>query len=245
MSKIELRNKLLEIVTKMGDDSGSGHTGNIPTFDYYALDYLEFAEQNLEGYLNIDDERKKENELISCVSNLKRALENQIECFLESWNLRKVFSKKNIGLYKKLDFLSKSGFFSSRTINRFGLIRNKVEHDFQKPKIDDLESLFDLVTALVSILQNAMTSAICDEIAFVVYDNEWENEIEYFKISYDAKNRNIKVKWWPKGSEDGGTKLMASISDPEEFSYFFKILVLLNQLEGYASFEHIKIRIKS
>ena len=40
---------------------------------------------------------EKENELISCVTNLKRALIASIECFLGSWGLRAEMKKRILG----------------------------------------------------------------------------------------------------------------------------------------------------
>lgn len=74
----QLKQHILQILRRLEVDGGSGHIPSFPKFDFYALDYLEFAELNLEAFLRETDIRKKDNELISCVSNLKRALDNQI-----------------------------------------------------------------------------------------------------------------------------------------------------------------------
>ena len=125
-----------------------------------------------------------------------------------------------------------------------------MEHEFQKPKIDDLESLFDLVTALVSILQTAMTTSFHEEIEFIIHNEDWKSIKGSFVIYYQSEEKTIYVSWSKKKlgeikSGDDTTEVKATLEDPEKFAYFFRVLVLLNQLEGYASYEHIKTKIKA
>jgi len=73
--KDQLREKMLFFLEHLTAEGGTGHQGSIPEFDYYALDYLDFAELNLRRYDAATSDRERENELIGCVSNLKRALD--------------------------------------------------------------------------------------------------------------------------------------------------------------------------
>lgn len=54
---------------------------------------------------------------------------------------------------KKLEFLKAAGVFSSRSLARLNTIRNRMEHDYEVPKVADIESYFDLVAAFVSVLE--------------------------------------------------------------------------------------------
>lgn len=241
-SKQQLRDILLEFIDRMDSGGGSGHSGEIPKFDYYAFDYLEFAELNLQKHHESNQVREKENELISCLSNLKRALDCQMECFLESWNIRKNFRKKNLGLDKKLSFLAEAGLFTSRTIHRFSKIRNKFEHEFQKPEVQDLEALFDLVTAFVAILQNAMMSGFLETHEMEIFD-ENEERLGGFYFEYDTESTTftgtLNIRTEPPREET----VSASLSNPSEFAYFFKVLYLLNHLDSFASIDHIKAKL--
>ena len=240
LSKKEtLKNKLLETIEQLTLDGGSGHSPNIPEYDYYAFDYLEFAELNLTKYTTSQLQREKENELIGCFSNLKRALDCQIECFLFSWNLQKKVKKANLGLDKKLTFLADIGLFSSRTITRFTLLRNIIEHEFKRPDSENLEAIFDLVTAFVSILQNAMNSAIMDYLEFSIMDKDNENKCGNFIFKYDTDNLNIHAHWALKTPSKEDIEIEVSYSEIPDFTYFFKVFFLLNKINSFASYDHI------
>jgi len=235
-----LREHILEVIDRMIVGSGSGQHRSIPKFDYYAIDYLDFAHLNLDSYLSISDSLRKDNELISCVSNLKRAVDNQIECFLESWGLREDTKKRNLGLDTKLSFLAEVGIIRSRTIQRFSSIRNKVEHGFQRPEIGDLEAMFDLVTALVALLQNNMASGHDSELNCAVYNKDDTKEVEVFELIYDFDSLEIIASWELRENRSDITTVSAGLSEFKDFAYFFRVLLLLNQLDTFASRTHVK-----
>lgn len=243
----EIRDKLQELVLqyleKLSYESGSSSSLNLPDFDYYASDFLEFAELNLNAYTAAIDSREKENELMSCVANLKRALECQIDCFLHVWGLSTAVGKKNLGLDVKLRFLTEAGIFTSRTIQRFTVIRNRIEHDYKKPLISDLEALFDLVTAFVSILHNVMVLRSNDNIGFQILDND--ERIGFFHIGFNEPKPTFKAEWEIyKPVLDKG-QLAVTLDDPTNFAYFFRIWYILASLDAYGSWEHAYAKIKA
>ena len=150
-----------------------------------------------------------------------------------------------MGFDKKLLFLSDAGFFNSRTIRRFGTLRNKIEHEFKRPKIDDLEAYYDLVTALVAILQNGMTPGFSETIELSVYDEAWKNEIGFFYMSYKSETRCFYARWGTFRVAEDNSEIFASLDSPEDFAYFFRVLVLLNQRESLASREHIERKLQT
>lgn len=246
MTKKEaLKTKILELIDHIASNGGTGSLGSVPVFDYYALDYLEFAELNLQSQGSVSNIRARENELISCVSNLKRALDCQIECFLEWWNIRDDFRKRNLGLDTKLAFLAEAGLFTSRTINRFTLMRNKIEHDFRKPQIEDLEALYDLVTAFVAILQTAMTAGFRYSVEMGIYAEDDETEIGWFCLEYDRDTKKFHVEWNYKDDPVKNGTVDSSLSVPEDFAYFFRVMYLLNMFESFSSVDHIRMKLNA
>lgn len=241
-SRQVLQNILLEILDHLSPSGGTGHGGRVPNFDYYALDYLEFAELNLQRYYKSEVQREKENELISCLSNLKRALDCQIECFLESWSIRAHFSKKNLGLDTKLSFLAEAGLFSSRTIHRFSKMRNRFEHEFHKPEVQDLEALYDLVTAFVAILQSVMMSGFMEMHEFEIVDTN-EESIGLFVLEYEPDSNKFTAELNIKTPTPREETVSADLSTPADFAYFFRVLYLLNHMNSYSSLEHIKAKL--
>jgi hypothetical protein len=240
--KEALKAVILEFLERLQPSSGMGHSGHIPEFDYYPMDYLEFAELNLNRYFQAVSERDKENELIACLSNLKRALDCQIECFLESWNLREECRKNNLGLDKKLSFLAEAGLFSSRTIRRFTEVRNRFEHDFQKPQIQDLESLYDLVQAFVAILQNAMSSGFQQEVEMEIWD-ENENVVGDFSLCYDSGSKSFTAQWKVTTDPPREGSATAALSSPQDFAYFFRVLYLLTVFYTFPSYDYIRAKL--
>ena len=235
----ELKAILFEIIERLQLSGGSGHIEEQPDFDYYALDYLSFAESNLEHYLLPQDSLQKDNELISCVSNLKRALDNQISCFLNSWGLLSEFNKKNIGLDKKLEFLTDSGLFNSRTIRRFSTLRNKVEHEFRRPEVSDLEAMYDLTVSLVIILQQSTGPNISNELDFEIFDIDFEVEKGSFSIEYNYEDHSFIARW--SGECDGS--VTTNLDSPSYFAYFLRVLLTLNYLESYGDVRHIRSKL--
>lgn len=219
-SKEKLKMFLKKYYMKFLPDYGGGSTPRFPTFHLGPIDYLNFAEKELQ----IKDVRN----YINCIGHLKRAIECQIDTFLHICNLYDIFEKRNLGLSKKLDFLKEIGIFSSRSLNRFNMIRNRVEHYYETPKIDDIEVYYDLVYAFVALLQSAIfiLSNHC-EIGFQI-----KNSNGYFEIEYDCEEPCIKCRW---KTDDEKEELKVLATDFINFSYFMKVLILLNQKDCFAS----------
>lgn len=217
MSKSEqLKSFIKNNILLLEMDVGGWREVKAPSFELYARDYLEFAQQELD--------KKTVVSLINCVSHLKRAADCQIDIFFHVYNLHKIFNKRNLKFEKKLDFLGEAGIFTSRSLTRFNTIRNKMEHNYEAPKIDDIEVYFDLVFALITILERL--TALHSEITFVTYGDL--NAINGgFSIEYVEDEPCIKVVL---GYGDGSEELMVSAEEEiEEFAYFFKTLIVLSQ----------------
>ena len=125
--------------------------------------------------------------LINAVSNLKRALDCEIDLFFESINIKHVFSKYNLKFEKKTQFLSDIGLLPVRTINRLNTMRNKMEHEYKVPVIDDLRTYYELVWNVVKILELYLELLyINGEIRMSLIKGDYEY---YFSIENDVKNR--------------------------------------------------------
>jgi hypothetical protein len=118
-----------------------GPSPEFPKFELMPFDYLEFAEQEL----SINSNSSK----IGCVSNLKRATECEMDTFLYMLGL----TEKIKGFPKKLEFISKAGLLSPRSLTKLNRIRNKMEHEYSVPEIGELESYFDLASGFVHAME--------------------------------------------------------------------------------------------
>lgn len=227
------------------DSSGfSGKSLNLPDFDLYPDDYLSFAKDDLQEWDGQKEELQKTKALISCVSNLKRALDAQIECFLEVYGLSEPIKRKNLSIRKKLEFIAEIRIFSSKTIDRFLRIRNEVEHDFKKPIIKDIEALYDLVTANVSLLKVSMIlrSSIC---------TDWEirdpKGALIGSLGADYQEAPLSITFSSNLSPSAGkevvqdleeeTHLSTHFNDRKTFAYYMRCLLALQNLETFGSWD--------
>ncbi|MBM6855873.1 hypothetical protein H6B11_17400 [Mediterraneibacter glycyrrhizinilyticus] len=105
-------------------DGGGGSDIVIPIHDISPEEFLDFAENAIAS-------ESKEG-MINAISNLKRALDCEMDMFFESISLKSIFDKKNLKFEKKTQFLAEIGLFPIRTINKLNSMRNKMEHDKKK-----------------------------------------------------------------------------------------------------------------
>jgi len=222
----QLREFLLENFTDLIMDSAGGSNFEFPDFDLFARDYLQFAEHEL-LHLKKDDANINHIHLINCVSHLRRAIDCQLDTCLYVLKI-KVFRKKNLSLDQKLKFFKDIGVFNSFSLSRFNKVRNKMEHNYQIPKIGDIEAFFDLVSAFITILESFLTTLhYQSEISLYTEDvNSNMNisfDIKYFyedipRITCEIRNRS---NW------DEIKELTVTVNDEKDFPYFLKVLLLL------------------
>ncbi len=239
-------------------DGNRGYIPILPEMDLYPDDYLDFAEENINRYTSSNCEKIKIDALISCVSNLKRALDAQLECFFFCFGISSHLKKKNLSLLQKLQFISEIGIFSSRTIERFINLRNKVEHEFKIPLFENIEAFYDLVVALVALLKNSIKDLNWIDIYFDIYNSDdllvgdfsCSYNIDPLKITYDIRffiepfGKNFIDISPEKLKKSNKVKLDAPIGEREAFKYFFRCLLILISFESYTTVEHVKNKIK-
>ena len=109
MSKSEtLRSFVLQHLDRFGFSANGGPFLDLPKFELYAQDYLEFAEQELLAFQRQAVLKHKSARLINCVAHLKRALDCQLDTFFHVYNLYHIFAKRNLKFEKKLEFEPKN-----------------------------------------------------------------------------------------------------------------------------------------
>lgn len=209
-----LRKFLLDHLESLSPIGGTGSAPSLPKFDLYPQDYLAFAENELNSFaLNADDP----GYLINCVTHLKRAADCQLDMFLHAFNLYRVFRNRNLKFDKKLDFLESAAVFSSRSLRRLNAVRNRIEHDFASPKVDDIEAYYDVVTSMVAVLQRVIASSIFFEQDFAISGPNGK-EVGSFSIEYDFKKVRINASWRILGErQEVYSKVDGSIG---EFAFF-------------------------
>lgn len=244
----KLKMMILENIGLFARGGWEGRQPQLPSFELYARDYLEFAEHELNNNTTVS--------LINCVTHLKRALDCQLDTFLHVYNLFNLFNKKNLKVDKKLNFIKEIGVFNSRSLSRLNTIRNKVEHRYEIPKIQDLEVYYDLISAFIALLQSTINLDY-DKLEFSLLKSEYErivnyddilklsktNSIGYFTIEYLFGVPSIHVFWTMNDkSED---LVSDATKDYNEFAFFFKVFLLLRQRDSFASDRYILSQLNS
>lgn len=125
---------------------GSGSSPKLPEFELLPRDFIEFAERDLKA-------GGSTYSLVNATSNLKRAIDCQLDYILVVLNLDKLYREKRLGVDRKLGFLKKAGIFRSRSIEKLNVFRNRLEHHYEVPDIEDVEVYFDLVSAFVNVVE--------------------------------------------------------------------------------------------
>jgi hypothetical protein len=216
-----------------GEETNPG----FPDFDLYARDYLQFAELEIEQLQQSHDNLMSSRYLLNCISYLKRAIDCAVDTFLATFGLLSTFQERNLSLNVKLKFLRAAGVFSSYTLYRLNTVRNKMEHEYRIPKMQELEVYFDLVSAFVSVLELNMTFASNKRSMFVVFaaDDDFVEGIE-LKYNYDAPS--ISVQWWDDLKVHDSIE--RDLTKPDEFAFLLKVFVLLHQLGRVISSQYIE-----
>ncbi len=189
-------------------------------FQLTSREYLSFAENELNNSSDVSR--------INCVSHLKRALDCQLDTYFHTFNLYELFNKRAIKVKTKLEFIGALGFLNSRSLVRLNNIRNGMEHDYVVPDIADIEVYFDLITALVQLLEHgAFEAAGCD---FGIYSDTSCSDFNELIIKYDQHNTSIHVQIKAGEEENNITFTTSAETNIEDFAYMFKVLRMLNLL---------------
>jgi hypothetical protein len=189
---------------------------NIPSYDLYPQDYLKFAEEELENIGKSDEGIRNK---INCILHLKRALDCQLDVFFYALGFSDYIKRNNLKLGKKLGFLRDVGIINSRVIDRFNSLRNKIEHDYKIPVIEDIEVYYDLIHSLVSNIEMALFA-----ISFQTHMSFYcSSEAIGFFIEYKYNDEFPKITF--EFDEENGQTFQGevSISELEEFKKVFKI----------------------
>ncbi|MGF9697832.1 hypothetical protein [Paenibacillus sp. MABNR03] len=238
MNEFDKIKKIFDFLTQhledLEEDSSSGYGFNMPDYDLYARDYLEFAENQLiEG---------TPEALINCISNLKRAVDCQTDTFLYTLSLFDTFRRRNLKFEKKLELISSIGVFNSTSLAKLNKIRNKMEHEYALPQIDEIDLYFDLVSAFVSNLESVITVLQWDEINLYARDNE-DGFDTNFRLRLDRSLEPKMIATWslPHSNED---IIEITFNEYKGFAFYLRCLYMLNIKKAFASNSYVKRNIE-
>ncbi|EGR7969121.1 hypothetical protein V8049_004316 [Vibrio vulnificus] len=215
-------------------DGGSGTQPGITSFELTPRDFLDFAEKDLSHSESV-------HSLVNATSNLKRAVDCQLDSFLVLLNLDQFYRRKRLGVDRKLGFLERSGIFRSKSLEKLNKMRNELEHQYTLPKIEDVEVYFDLVVAFVSVIESHIPLVGHNSELSMSLESGGRIQTEYLK---DKPAIAIRMEHVDSGfNEEFICDLSDSNADADtlkEFAFFFRVHSLFNAFNGgVASSKHV------
>lgn len=125
---------------------GGSYRIALPEFELMPYDYIEYAKNELD--------KNTDESLINCVAHLKRAIDCELDKFLYAINISELISKNNLGFDVKLKCIEQTGMFSSKSLQLLNKMRNKMEHEYSVPPIEDLQVHYELCNAFILVVES-------------------------------------------------------------------------------------------
>lgn len=205
------------------------HGARSPQFDLRPRDFLTFAEDELGKEATVSR--------INCVNHLKRAIECQVDTYLYAWNMLDYARKKMPaprGLPGKLELLKSLGLLNTRSVTRLNQMRNKVEHEYAIPDIQDLDVFYELVETSIALLERAV--ATVERVEISTGPGEYM-QVQYYmdrpRVVFQIENQRPTP-----GVPDYTILYEAALDDNREaFIQCFRILSLLGDTVIYLLYE--------
>lgn len=204
-------------------DGASSIDIKYPLYEITPKDFLKYAEEDL----SLESEKGK----IGVISNLKRALDCQLDIFFETINIKRIFDKNNLKFERKTQFLADIGILPNKAINKLNKIRNKMEHDYVIPELEDLDVYFELVWNVVEIINLNIQLINMGEIESMVKSN---GEF-YFTSVYDVEESKFIFTISKVGdsiSQESMNVWLKNEKDYFEFIKAFRLFRYMIELEN-------------
>ena len=112
------------------------------SFETMPSEFITFAENDLQS--NFD------HKYINALSNAKRALDCQADRLLKLVGFYKEAQDKFWGFPKKLELIQKFEIIAPRILNKINKTRNLMEHQYIKPKPEQVEDFLDVASLFIA-----------------------------------------------------------------------------------------------
>lgn len=177
-------------------------------FKLKAKDFLNFAELDLKG----DSKR----DIINALSNIKRAIENRMDCLLFIFGYSKI--SKNFNFPDKLNKLNKLNIVAPRILAKINKIRNLLEHEYKIPKKSQVEDALDVAILFLESTKNFLKKFVKDFACYSKKHSIW--------VKFNKKYDGIEIGISRKGISNKEDRLIIDAKDPS-FDEWIKFIVNL------------------
>jgi hypothetical protein len=190
-----------------------------PSFDLLPFDYLDFAERELN--------KNSAESRVNCVNHLKRAVDCELDTLLHVLKLTKL----KISVPRKLELIAKMGIFNSRSLEKLNQIRNKVEHEYAVPKVEDLEVYFELVQAFVYALDGfiyMLASSHTMTWQYTHQDDRRKHRHEFMAF-YESEKPIVHYVLPDDEVDEGFVFEISDAKNIDDFAFAMKVFFLLSR----------------
>ncbi|MBT1703212.1 hypothetical protein [Chryseosolibacter indicus] len=153
------------------------------SFETMPSEFIGFAESDLQSSFD--------HKYINALSNAKRALDCQADRLLKLFGYYKESQDKFWGFPKKLELIQKFEIIAPRVLNKINKTRNLMEHQYIKPKSDQVEDFLDIASLFIASTDHYASNFI-DHVDYINEDNK-----DYEK--YSEVNINIPLSVTRRG----------------------------------------------
>jgi hypothetical protein len=176
-------------------------------------DFLRFAEYDLNN--------KYEHHLINALSNLKRAIDCQLDSLLFGFGLYDQAKKKKLSFPKKVALLNSFGIISPRILKRINQKRNLLEHEYISPAEDDVEDALDVANLFIAYTDKFIQRALLECQPY----NDKIKDVFEFCLDYKKRSLRLSTDIEKKG-KTREIKKNVRAEDSEYFDYLKLFLSL-------------------
>jgi hypothetical protein len=177
-------------------------------FEIGSEDFLSFAQ---------DDLRKSTDQaLINALSNIKRAIDCRIASVLYALGIYKKSKREQWDFPKSTDFLCKLGILAPNVLKQINRERNKLEHEFTKPTMNEVLVFLDVASLFLASTNYLLKDHY--ELELSPQDGSWP----WVEIDLFPEKESIEVTYWSAHKEG---KRFEIISNQEDYCYFLEVLV--------------------
>ena len=208
----------IEEIVKRKEICAVANTSYEETFQYpFKLtpsDFLKFAKE--------DFNEKNTMNLINSLSNIKRAINCQIDQILFIFGFLEISKKKNCNFPKKVKFIKNIGIVSPEIIEKINHKRNLIEHEYDIPSGVDVSDAIGIAELFIESVKSVFIRYYKD---LEIHDNSKGIGFPCIYFDFDYKKHVFKVVY----EKEEGSKI-------EEVEYNHKHQDYLKIVEYYIKF---------
>lgn len=123
---------------------------------------FELTPRQLFAFATQDFREKYNHHLVNALSNVKRAIECQLDSLLVAFSLFDRAAKEDWSLPKKVDLIERLGIVAPDILKRINRKRNLLEHEYSSPQINDVEDALDVARLFIELTDQFLVSPIND-----------------------------------------------------------------------------------